>query len=468
MFLRQTSAVKDMYVNVTEPVSRQIIYEFLRKLDMLEIFNNEIVIKSADSDTSSGTDEDGNAKLHENKAIVTLNHNLNPNSVKWETTTFRNLIASGDSMSQMLNIKPLFYDLQTQATLIEREVPYNVILETELQFKDRVSANEAMNKIYTSYTNGEMIAIQDIRYEYPLPDDVVTQLFGVYKMRGQDPANLDEFMLYLSDFSGGRINANINRHDIDGKRQVMVMRNCLNVVVGIDFSQEQADAEGVGTSTDLYKINLTLTAQFSRCNMVSQTHPIVIYNTMVPENMLIGVDPREAERLPGKVHPYFDIDKYRKWVDGQFVAVPEVVKSPWYDPWDVPVHSAIRRLNYREFLICALTVEDPEDEMVVTTINLETDLPYPLIPEIITELKISKDRALHFLDKFSVAVYVNNFPIEPTYLSLVDGVTLVIQNREIYPVYRLIISEYIGKPNGTITNFRVGNYDIVAHQFSKC
>lgn len=463
MLLRQTCPVRDLYTNVTEPVAQQIIYKFLRDLDMLHIFNNEIVFKSSNSAASSGTDSEGNAKLHENKATVTLTHNLNPNSVKWETNTFRNLIAAGDQFNHIGNNKPLFYDVQSQAVVTEREVPYNIILETELHFKDRVSATEAMNKIFTQYANGEMITVQHLRYDYPLPLEVISQLFGVYKLSGGDESSLDDFLQYLSDYSGGRITSNINRIALGGKRQIMVSRNNLYAVIGIDYTQEQADSEGVGTSTDLFKINFTLTVQFSRCHMLTQAHPIVIYNQMVPKEMLLGVDPDESYRKPDEVHPYFSFDK---WLDAQkgLIKKPaEVVKLPWYDPWTVPEYSALGMLEYQEFLQIALTLDSPEDENGTTTINLETDLPFPLIDSIITSLKKSKGNALYFTEQFSVSVYVNNFPIEPSELSLEDGVTLIIPNREIYPVYRLIISEYIGKQNGTLTPFWVGQYDVIAH-----
>ena len=109
-------------------------------------------------------------------------------------------------------------------------------------------------------------------------------------------------------------------------------------------------------------------------------------------------------------------------------------------------------------------MDDVDNPDGVTIVNLEHDLPYPLIGDIVQTLKEQEQSSVQMSRALAVSVYKDNVLINPRLLSLDNDLNLTITNRDINAVYRLLISEYIGEPNGTIHAFWVGKYDIITNQ----
>jgi hypothetical protein len=327
-----------------------------------------------------------------------------------------------------------------------------------MKFVDEVIAYATANKVLTTYTNGEKFFVEDLYYNYPLPEKTYIYLYGFHKMKGGTP---ETFVSYLRSMSGERISVNVNRFAIDNQQRQLVVRKTLaETIAQIDFVGEKPEVQAADQSADAHFVNFTITIQFSRAHLLDLVYPIHMMNQQVPAELLV-VDTSMQKRYPEKSHPYFDVDGFRMWWESkEVVPVAPVVKLPWYDNWDVPPGSALTKLGYRAFLSIAFTLDDIENPDGETVIDLENLGGVTLVPEIIEAIKAQGPGTLQFSHPIAVAVYTNDYAIETTDLML-DEAVLHVYNRNPYPVYRLIIAEYIGKPYGTLNTFRVANATII-------
>jgi len=496
--LRLTSPVRDVVSHIFVPITHQLIDKFLSDLGLKKIFDNRVYINSDSTGSSTSENDDHNPKLKENRISVNLSYNINPMTVKWPTATFANILGGPNFLYEEHDKIPLFLDLITQSAVVEKDVPANVELTISMDFTDRVHATEAVSRLTTLYTNGEKILISDLAYNYPVPADIYTTIYGLYKMVNNDTVLLTaenveayygttlvgpdevltadnastyigteqeikkaDFLDYLVQYSGGRIGYNVNRHDVGGKKEIVVKKNNAQVIAQIDYDGGKSDAIGTNDSADIYRVEFALTAQFAKVGFLQMAYPIIIQNQLVEEG-LITVNPDRSFRDPREDHPYFSTNLYKKLMENSGVVTPEVVKIPWYDGW-TPPHKPLRRFDYREFFTCAFTLDNVGVENGTTTIDITNDLPYPLIQDMLDLYAEYGENCLFYDSPVHIGVYVNDRQVDPSELDF-DGAILTVHRQDILPVYRLVLAEYIGGPYAAISTLRVLKYDIIAQR----
>lgn len=495
--LRLTVPVRDIISHVFVPLTHQIIEKFMEELGLKDVFDNKVYINSDSTGSSSSENDDHNPKLKEDRVVVDMDYNLNPMTVEWPTTSFVNILGGPNSLVHEHDIIPMYLDVRTQTTVVERECPVNLKLTVNLNFTDRVLATEAVNRIVTCYTNGEKILVADLAYNYPIPQEVYTIIYGIYKMVPNDIVDLtaeniegyygytlvgpgvvldadnaatyvdtqqeiekEDFLTYLTKFSGGRISHNVNRHSRGPKKELVVKKSVAETITRIEYDSGKPEASGTNDSADIYQVSFGLTTQFSRCNMLQMSYPIIVQNQTIPSE-LVAVNPNGANRQPDKDHPYFSTNMYKDLMESRQVVSPEVVNIPWYDDWSPKSITPHRKFQYREFLIVAFTLDNVGVENGTTTIDITNDLPYELIPEVLAKYAEQGPTSLWYDEAFNIAVFVNDIPVDSSEL-VFDGSVLTISRQDINPVYRLVLSEYIGEPYDTLSSLRVIAYDLIA------
>lgn len=455
---RLTTPVRDVVSHVFVPITQQITDKFLSDLGLKDIFKHKVYINSDSSASSESENDDHNPKLKENRALVNMVYNLNPLNVKWPTATFNDVLGGSNFLYNLQDTIPLFQDTRTQTTVFEKCSPANIELTITLNFVDRVLATEAINSLIMLYTAGEKVLLSDFAYNYPMPVDIVTTILGIYKHTPME----EEFLDYLVSISGGRISYNVNRHSTGTKKEIVVKKHNAQVVAQIDYDGGKSDAIGTNDSADIYQVQFALTLQFAMPRMQVMTYPIIVQNQVLPE-YLITTNPKGQFRKPDVDHPYFSWEYYRELVNKNRVVTPEVVNIPWYDGWSPNTGSPLRKFNYREFLTVAFTLDNVGVVDGTTSIDITSDLPYALIPEVLEQYALGGESCLGFDKPFNISVYVNDVLVDSTELEF-DGTTLVVHRQDINPIYRLVLSEYIGGPNGSINTLRVIKYDIIAQR----
>lgn len=495
--LRQTAPVRDVVSHIFVPVTHQVIEKFLTEMGVKNTFDNKVYINSDSTGGSTSTNDDHNPKLKENRVSVAMSYNLNPLTMKWPTATFNHVLGGPNFLNTEHDIIPTFYDNRIQTTLVERESPANIEMTVSMDFVDRVLATEAVNRLVSMYTNGEKILISNIAYNIPLPKSIYTSIYGLYKHINNEVVSLtsdniesyygstlvgpdvvlsadnaatyvdtdqeilkDDFITYINKFSGDRISYNVNRHDPQYRKELVVKKNNGQIVTQIDYEGGKSDAIGTNDSADVYRVEFNLTLQFARSQMLHLSYPIIVMNQSVQEE-LVTFSEIGSYREPNEDHPYFSINRYQTLLKNNRVVPPEVVSIPWYDAWSPSDNSPLRAFGFKEFLSVAFTLENVGVVDGTTVIDLTSDLPYSLIPEITNILAEYGAACLEYEAPLHVAVYANDYQVETSELEF-DGSILTVKRQDIYPVYRLVLAEYIGGPRAAISTLRVINYDIIA------
>ena len=455
--------IDEVLRHVYLPLTEQLAYKFINGLALDKVFENKVHINASNSAHNLSSDENGNPILKDTRCTVDMTYNHNPLDVKWPTTNFHHALAQGVALQKHKDIRPTFYDIETQTILSEFEVPSTITLTFKMNFTDRVDAHKAANMIYTKYLNGDKIYVNDLLFNYPIPDEVIGQLYGFYKLKASDTTG---FLDHLKRWSGDRIVTNVNRHDPTGKKEVVIRKNISQCVAQVEYGENVLSEEKEGDSVKSYQVEFSISLQFARTSHTMLAFPPVMMNKHLPAE-LIPVNPDiQFRKLLPAVHPYFSHDNFLKLLRNEQKPKEdrkEVYKLPIYDPWIVPANGATKKHKQREFLTAIVTLDNITDENATTTIDL-TNPGLKLAPEIITLLQDLGPLALCFTSVLNVAVYANDTALEPSSLTLNNGTELIIPNRNGYPVYRLVISENEGVPDGVINRVRVIEYDVVAHR----
>jgi hypothetical protein len=459
-----TDVVKDVYPNIIEPTVEQALHHVFTAIDIGKYFENRIYISSLHTTASSSTDKDGNPNLHQQKATVSVGYSLNPLNTEWNTTHFGHLLSDGNSHIRLEDTKPVLHDETIRTTLVEQDVPCTIKADCVLKTPDREVAHDIMSKFYSHYPNGEMIVPMDFVYNAPIPKSVLLQLYGLYKMSTDEP---EEFFSWLDTFSNGRIRNQVNRLDLDGRKQPVVNKMLKESMVKIEMGGASPNTSGSGVSVDSYDVEFTLTLQISRCDTMHVIYPITVSNQFVQKELLHTPSRNEFPRMD-EVHPYFKVDLFKKMQEEKTkYAGLEPVVAPWYDIWRPSKGSALGAMKYQTFFQCAFTIENPDDELAVTTIDLANDLPAPLVPEIIDIINDQGANSLFYTHPINISVYGNDTAMDAAELEL-NGTILTVKCRARLLTYRLVLSEYVGPIRDGISKFWVGQYDIIVNRSNIC
>lgn len=428
------TTIPDIFHTAIHPVSQQIMLNTLNRLGLNKHFENNINYKSIGTTISDSNDDTGAIKLKQNRIDVDLHTSSATGDQKWETTM--SMHEYQQSMTYLPNnhLKPIFHEPIGQFTITEYEKPLTITMTCIMMFEDMVSAIGALQRIQSLCSYG--ILQQDLSFSYYLPAAIYIRLYELMLLTGRPKS---EFLDYLDTWSGGRIDRTINRHDTTDKA-LSVERNRSGVIVALECDQgEPEPVGGSENSPDMYSVTFTLSSQISMCNMIGLRYPIVVNNNLVPREMIPIAD-SEIHTPKGISHPYFSVSNYMNLASNSDPTVKDSpYRMPWYDNWH-PTKRKGFASRYDPFFICVVTLDDIDNPDGVTNVNLETDFVDPFIPEIIDALKEQGDKGLMFNDLINVSVFANDIIIEPTTLTLTNGVELSIPNRNHTSIYRIVLS----------------------------
>ena len=451
-----TTQITELTNHVAVPVAQQVARKLLNELRCRDIFADRLYFKGDFLAASKSTNNDNTVILKEDRATFTIEPNFNPMTTKWTTAQFQHLIGPLFSPRDIEGNRPVFKDSYTNMTLLEHQVPCSIVVRCKFTFMDRNIAYDIFSRLHTKYRNGEMFMQTDLCYDYRLPTDIYSILYYASQLRKVEP-NL--FVDYLSNYSNGGITLNYNRDD-NSKRELVVLRNAFQTLSQIEYDEERPAPNVTEQSPDAYDLEFTVTMQFTRPNTLILSYPIVVCNTLLPKE-LIPISPMSA--LPPIKPKYisFDVENFVNDLPATAM-VKDEFKAPWYDDWEVPMSSGFLKLGYQPFVILAVLLDDPTNEEGVTVIDLKADFGGGrLSDDLVASLQAQEVLSTYPDSKYTLTLYSNNNIVDPELLTLTDDLILTIPNRDLTPIYHLVISER-EIPNGPHSCARVIIYDLVA------
>lgn len=429
------SAITEMTEHIHDVVVKQMTHKIVRDLNPLTDFADKIYIDTGYSAAQQASDGSHNSVLRNNKVMVKASPIINPTNLKWNAIT--GMHDTGQFLSRTTlgsKFPTVFADSGPNVRLLEMCVPTQLRLEFELELVSRDQAYEIPAQLYRRYMS-EHVFSEILVYDYPIPTDIITRLYAIYKMRRfSTPMTFRE---YLKKCSNNLIQYNVPRSEPNGPVEVVIPKTLSNVIVTIEYNEDKPQEVVVGRSTNAYQINFTLIAQYERADMVILQFPAVVDNKLISEKMI----PAPTTELPLKS---LDTPYPNKTVNDQanvFLGARMIdpIRMPFYDDWELPKGLAHRR-SYREFLVAGFLIDEQKN---TTEIDLSEDLDekYKLHDIVKKILKKQGRDSFRYDCIFPIEVYWGDSLLEPTQLELTEDLVLKIPCNDIHRAHRLVMYE---------------------------
>lgn len=428
-----STTINEIFTHVHEKIAAQVCRKMIKQLGLKDVFKNHLYFNSDMTGPSRSYSEKRLPILHEDAFRCTIKYSTNPIGLKWDSTSAGQHMDPGLHRWDNMRTPPVFWDQKHGITLIERYLPCNIELDCNMIFTDRVVAFDVMNRITCTYVRGELMMVNDLSYDYSLPDGIIIKLHHLGAMMGQHKGT---YMDWLDEYSGGQIKRIVSTRMNNQHAELVVQKHQYSSLAAVDYVPESPDFVTQGTSLDAVQLHFTVTIQFGRVNMLYLKYPLVINNKLVPES-LVTVDPRDAY---GPIYPFLRHPEYALNPAYQFqkCLMKHPARTPWYDDWNVPPYSGVLASEQRPFFIGLVLLDNDkchcmncpceECDSKFTKIDISTDLDqYKLAPNVLKWYEDNPDKALNTESKYSITLFRNNIQVDPASLKF-DGHVLSFPN----------------------------------------
>jgi hypothetical protein len=133
-----------LYFNVYEigrryvdPITKQIVYSVIDQLGVQDYFDKSYYIHNSRTAVSVNNDESGNMRMGDRRVDVEVDIHLNPdNGQLWQMATPGNRLVYGTAQRWQHAYEKIWCDPTICCCINEHTVPYSVILNFELTFKE--------------------------------------------------------------------------------------------------------------------------------------------------------------------------------------------------------------------------------------------------------------------------------------------------------------------------------------------
>ena len=351
-----TASVSTESVNhVFMPLANQVIRHILQEIGMLEYFDNKIYVNSALHNPSKSYDQNLNPILVEDKVKCIFDIKHSSLGLNWESTTVTQHMDGQFHRRDRLNRLPILMDKRHGISFYDTVLPFNLPMNCTISSRDYVRAHEVIDRFHLKFNKGELISIANLKYNFPIPFEIVQTLWALASTIGIDRKC---FPVWLEQYSNGMIRR-IESKGLRNKRvEWVVDRSVFETLVKIDFDVNQDPEKEGQDQAETLGLNFSATLHASRPSVLYVDYPIIMNNTLVPPEV-IKVDTsyqRELYRMLG--YPTFALDP--AYQESKFL-VDKPVQNPWYDNWMVPTHSDLHTtLNSTVLFIGAFTLDIPE------------------------------------------------------------------------------------------------------------
>jgi hypothetical protein len=266
------------------------------------------------------------------------------------------------------------------------------------------------------------------------------------------------FKDYLDKSTGNNTQIAINR--VHTKEELVMKKILIDSLFMLDYSDNKPNEVVVNRSVNQYDINFTIHLQFTRPDTLIMDYPVVIDNQLLPGNLIPEVLHR-SEPISNLIGPYpinilnETVDHYQK----KYIE-PVMIRFPDYDEWYPPLTSSIIQRKYRPWFSCIFTMDEDSEytELPIGGV-LDEELGYELHPLVKEILKRQGSKSFDTDCIFNITVFNDDLPVEKSYLSIDEDLTIKVRCIDPRKVRRLVISELvdISKLNPVYTEVKSPN-----------
>lgn len=431
------SAISEMTEHIHDVVVQQLAHKILQDMNPLINLFGKIYIDTGYSTTQPATDGQHNSIIKDNKLTVRGYPSVNPTNLKWEMLSgMHNTGQFVDSFNITEMFPTLFFDIDADVRLLEMCLPTTLTLEFEFELVSRDQAYTLPSQLYRRYMDKHVFT-ESIQYDYPVPNQVITLLYSIYKMRKFE--NKMTFAEYMMKYSNNLFSVNVNRADPNSRVELTIPKTLTNTIVTVEYTEDKPEEIKVNKSVNAYQTKFTLTAQYERTDMLALKYPTIIDNQLIAPEMV----PVTKQDMPIKSlyapHPNKTThDTARSFIGSR---LPEPIVMPFYDDWIYPRESTFE-MGYRPFLIAQFLVDEEHPEYK-TSIPLgeQLDEKYSLHDNVKDVLSIQKRNSFKQGALILIEVFWGNYVLDKTKLVLTDDLVLEVNCIDFKRPHRLVVYE---------------------------
>lgn len=449
------SPITEMTEHIHDVVVKQMVHKILNDINPLTPMDNKLYIDTSYSVAQQATDNDHSTIFRNNKIMVKAHPNTNPSNVKWDAAGVA--VHTGQYINKHdLGNKypPVFVDPVSSIRLLEMAVPAYVAMEFEIELVSRDQAYEIPTLLYRRFSGGHVYT-ETVKYDYPIPQDILVSLYGLYKLRRFTKNPNLSFWDYLTAGSQGIIQRNVSRSEVNRNVELIIPKTNIYCTVQLEYTEDKPEEVKNGRSPNAYQTRFVLHMQYNRVDCMCLQYPHVVDNQMIPEFLILKRDTDIPFRnLDGTFPEKEQEEQFRVQNIGPR---PTPIVLPYYDDWMIP-RGIVYKKSYREFLIAGCIVNETPGEMTAENLSgiLDTDEGYRLHPTIVEVLKRQGQKSFRDDCLVRIEVFANDIPIEVEQLELTEDLTLKFPGFNIHKQYRIVLYE--------ITDIRFLNpewYDLI-------
>jgi hypothetical protein len=432
------TTIGEMTNHIHHTVSTQLVKKLTSEIFPEITFHDNFYLDTGYSVVQSYVDHNHNHKLKGTQLNVKAYPSLNVQNLKWSSFSGLHDTSYYCSVARLNNHPVIFVDKSAKTFVSELSIPTAITLEFELELRQRDLTYALRDRLFRKYGNGH-VHTEIIEYTYPLPQNVILALYHIFKLRKfNSPITFEE---YLQKGSNELIEKVVSKADLSGEKDVelVVPKQLANVHVEVEGNIDRPEENKIDKATTSYTLNFTLSAQYTRADMLIMKYPVVVDNQVIPSSLTPVPSSAHTPKMADPDYPEYGSSfetVRRAFLCG---GLPSSIKIPYYDDWIRP-ESPLESSSYREFASIVFTLDGPTTTLDLSEFSVKEDQEYTIHP-IILETLTKFQRAVFRVDSLlGLEIYADDDLIDPSVIQL-NGTQITLNYYDPKCEYRLVLYE---------------------------
>lgn len=333
-----TYPIKDNYRTVTRPVTIEIVRQMMEMtgLDPSVFRSNMVGMAEQEKVPGSTIGED-----------TSESYNRTPTDQKFKLEVREEITGNNMTPVVVKDHLPIFYDEKLRVSL--KPVYSNILSTISVVFttRDKVVARNWLTTIQNRIYRFALTNYHTVHYSYLIPKVFIHYLLKFHQMR----ENVEP---YNEDFGEWMKRCFTKNYDIvttlDGQDKMFAIEETQTNIYGwFDFEFEPVEPSKDSDSAGEWQIQFDYKFYYQRPDSLTFSHPLVIHNQILPENMIAVNKPEWLDSYntyQGLTADAFDKIVYSaQWYN---YVQQEGIVDPYYDDWIAsytpPSHMQVTRI----------------------------------------------------------------------------------------------------------------------------
>ena len=428
-----------------DPIGDLLMHSIVDRLGVADYFGKSYFYHSDRTAVSVNNDESGNMRMGDRRVDVFADYKLNPDTGQmFPTTNPGNRLVYGTSTRWNYAYQKLWWDPEISVCLLEHTVPFTVVLNFELLFKEFDISQMCLDRLLTLSSENLVTQVRDITYSYPMDFNVISVLYQIYQRRVSENQTLN-FFQYINKYLCADLVVEANKYSLTQNQSpetaLYFKKYQLRCLGRLRCDQETPETGKQENAPNEFIVKFTFEFQAGRPQFLQLSLPPIIEQTPLPSVLFETQNKGWWPTIPSVMQNKCFSEIITHTLDQQWSESWSIYRFPKYDQWDIPTDDIIIKYQYHP-LVIAISPIDRETK--TGTVNLTTDLsPLGLHPKIIEFIQLhTQSDIIGYSGLFNFSVFIDDVRLDPDYYTF-DAQTLTFTFLGDRPqhIYRIVLSE---------------------------